>query len=158
MDQLLSSAAFKFNLRRFNVVVSCPDDAGRRAFGLNVTLWEWQIADGIKVVDASIQINATKVGPSIHPMLLVLATSQDAIQFKKRGSECVWMTWWAMCLADIARHVTGCHLNKKTRFKVRLDDVAGNIGPTIHPGARHGRAVQVDSIKARVESAYGFST
>ena len=49
MDQLLSSAAFKFNLRRFNVVVSCPDDAGGRAFGLNVTLWEWQIADGIKV-------------------------------------------------------------------------------------------------------------
>jgi len=32
-----------------DVVVSCPDEAGGRAFGLNVTLWEWQIADGIKV-------------------------------------------------------------------------------------------------------------
>jgi hypothetical protein len=32
-----------------DVVVSCPDEAGGRTFGLNVTLWEWQIADGIKV-------------------------------------------------------------------------------------------------------------
>jgi len=32
-----------------DVVVSCPDAGGGRTFGLNVTMWEWQIADGIKV-------------------------------------------------------------------------------------------------------------
>jgi len=32
-----------------DVMVSCPDEAGGRNFGLNVTMWEWQIADGIKV-------------------------------------------------------------------------------------------------------------
>jgi len=44
--------------------VTCPDKAGGRNISLNVTLWEWQIADGIKVVDASIQINASKAGGS----------------------------------------------------------------------------------------------
>ena len=51
-DETLLSFAFKINLRCYNmgdVVVSCPDAGGGRTFGLNVTMWEWQIADGIKV-------------------------------------------------------------------------------------------------------------
>jgi hypothetical protein len=29
--------------------------------------------------------------------------------------------------ADVARRVIGCHLTREMRFKVRLDDVVGNI-------------------------------
>jgi len=49
-----------------------------------------------------------------------------------------YMTWRAMGLADIARHVirchlaqemraVGCHLTEEARVQNALDDVAGNI-------------------------------
>ena len=33
------------------------------------------------------------------------------------GSQCVWMTWRATGLADIARHVIGCHSAQETRVQ-----------------------------------------
>jgi hypothetical protein len=64
--QLLADAELKVRKPALNatgdVMVTCPDDSGGRNFSLNVTLWEWQITDGIKVVDASLQLNATKHG------------------------------------------------------------------------------------------------
>jgi len=37
------------------------------------------------------------------------------------------MTWRAMDLVDIARHVIGCLLIQETRVQCALDDVASNI-------------------------------
>jgi len=40
---------------------------------------------------------------------------------RRRGGR----AWWG--LPDIARHVTGCHLTQEARFKMRVDEVRGNV-------------------------------
>jgi len=41
------------------------------------------------------------------------------------------MTWVEMGLADITRHIVGCHLTAETRGQNAFDDVASNIYPAL---------------------------
>ena len=45
-----------------DVSVTCPDDAGGRDFSLNVAVMEWPITSGIRVVEASLQLNMSMAG------------------------------------------------------------------------------------------------
>ena len=44
-----------------DIVVSCPDAAGGRTFGLNVTLWEWEIVEGIKVGRCRLSVSKSEL-------------------------------------------------------------------------------------------------
>ena len=46
---------------------------------------------------------------------------------KKRGFEVRWMTWRAMGLAGVARHVIGYHSTQETKVQSALDDVSSNV-------------------------------
>jgi len=66
---------------------------------------------------------------------MLLAASWGAIQLKKQGfgmrvdDDDVA----SKCLADVSRHVIGCHLNRETRSRNALDD----LGPGRYSSPRH---------------------
>ena len=43
-----------------------------------------------------------------------------------------------MGLADVARHVIGCHSSQETRVRLHVDDVASNICQAVAGGVREG--------------------
>ena len=92
---------------------------------------------------------------------VLLTTSQDTIQLKKRALKTSRMTWRAMGLADIVRPAMGRHSKQETRVQNTWDDVAGNMRPAVRVGRVPqdglGGPVQVVSFKTRVETAPGFS-
>jgi hypothetical protein len=51
-------------------------------------------------------------------------------------------------LADTARHVIGCHVEKKLRLKLRVDDAAGN-GPGRYCSPCHGVPLKKRGLKMR---------
>jgi hypothetical protein len=61
---------------------------------------------------------------------------EGPIALKRGGIKVRCMTWRAIGLAHIARHVIGCRLTQETRAQRALDDVASNR-PRIYCSPRH---------------------
>jgi hypothetical protein len=57
---------------------------------------------------------------------------------RHEGPECMSVTRRALGLADIARHVIGCHVTRETRVQGALDDMASNLCQALIPGGRLG--------------------
>jgi hypothetical protein len=62
--------------------------------------------------------------PASKNWQMMLALSKDAMQLKKSGFKVRWMTWRAVGLADIARHVIDRHITQETRVQSVMDCVA----------------------------------
>jgi hypothetical protein len=98
-DGPLSNFAFNLNLR-------CYGEAGK------------QLLD-----QASVNAMATKAGPDRYCL-----PRHRMLSYSRNEDPSVSMTWRAMGLADIARHVIGCHFTQEMRIQMRVNDVAGD-GP-----------------------------
>jgi hypothetical protein len=76
--------------------------------------------------------------PTSGAWQILLSTSWDAIQLKRRG-----------LLTNIARHVIGCHIDSETRVHNVLDDVAGSICLATYTTAPPARARQITARHVR---------
>jgi len=81
---------------------------------------------------------------------ILLDTSEDGFQLKRREFKVLWMSWRVTGLADITRHVIGCLTTHEARVQIAMNDVAG-----LADVARHVRGCR-PAQETRVQSAFDW--